>query len=241
MNGKLVKRSEMSDATKAQMYQLFSSQFENVSMQQFLHDLEDKNWVLLLRDDADKLFCFSNMHIYDKTIDDQTVTLIYSGDTVVDSSTWSDSALTYYLMGAMGWLHRRYGSGRLYWFLLAAGYRTYRLLPVYSKFFYPRFDQPTPDNMQTLMDSMAIDRFDNRYAADTGIVRLEKPSILKGSYRGIPDNRLSDPHIAYFAENNPGHDQGDELVCIAELSEQQFTKLGQRMWRKGQELFPDVA
>ena len=62
-------------------------------------------------------------------------------------------------------------------------------------------------------------------------------SILKERFRGIPDNRMSDPNVAFFAERNPGHLQGDELVCFCELAEEKLTKLGKRMWRKGQLLF----
>lgn len=239
MNGQIVKCEELSDSTKTQMYQLFTSQFDNVPMQQFVQDLDEKNWVLLLRNDLEELFCFSSMHVYDTTIDNQTVTLLFSGDTVVDSSTWSDSALSYNLMGAMNWLRRHYGKDKLYWFLLVSGYRTYRLLPVFSNFFYPRYDECTPDDIQALMHAMARDRFDGRYDADTGIVRLDVPSILKERYRGIPENRLRDPHTAFFAARNPGHPQGDELVCFSELSERRLTRLGKRMWRKGQKLFPD--
>lgn len=241
MNGKIVKCSELSDVTRAQMYRLFCSQFDNVSMQQFVRDLDEKNWVLLLRNDLQELFCFSSMHIYDTTIGNDTITLVYSGDTVVDSDTWSDSALSYYLMGAMDWLRRHYGKDVVYWFLLVSGYRTYRLLPAYSNFYYPRFDEPTPDDIQTLMNCMALDRFKGRYDAATGIVRLGAPSILKDRYRGIPQHRLNDPHTAFFAERNPGHPQGDELVCFSELSERRLTRLGKRMWRKGLELFPDEA
>ena len=241
MNGKILRRSTLDEATKERMFRLLSSQFENVSMQQFSHDLDEKNWVLLVHDDDGELVCFSSMMIYGASLDNQNVTLLYSGDTVVDSDTWRSSALSYYWMGAIDWLRRRYKTERLYWFLLVSGFRTYRFLPVYSEFFYPRFDQPTPDHIQSLMDSMAAERFNGKYDAETGIVRLDCPSVLKAEYSGIPENRLNDPHIAYFAQRNPGHMHGDELLCFSELSETQLTRIGKRMWRKGQRLFPDDA
>ena len=223
------------------MYALFSSQFDNISMQQFLHDLDEKDWVLLVHDDTGNLICFSSMLIINARMDDQDVTLIYSGDTVADSATWGNSALSYYWMGAIDWLRRHYDMDRVFWFLLVSGYRTYRFLPVYSQFFYPRHDAPTPDNIQALMHAIATERFNDKYDPETGIVRLDAPAILKDEYRGIPENRMSDLHIAFFAERNPGHVQGDELLCFAELSESKLTRLGKRMWRKGQKLFPDDA
>ena len=238
MKGNFLKLSDISDATKAEMYRLFCSQFENVSMQQFVIDLDEKNWVLLLNNKSGDLIGFSSMHVYQTSIDNKAVTLVYSGDTTVDSSTWSDSALSYNMMGTFSWLQRHYNTDHLYWFLLVSGYRTYRLLPVFSQFFFPRFDQPTPDNIQTLMDAMAVERFGHNYDPKTGVVRLDVPSVLKDKFRDIPENRMTDPNIAYFAERNPGHLQGDELLCFAELSESKLTRLGKRMWQKGQKLFP---
>jgi hypothetical protein len=219
------------------MYELFCSQFENVPREQFYADLDEKNWVMLLQDDG-KVVGFSTLDVYETTINDQQMTLVYSGDTAVDRETWSDSALSYHLMGAFGWLRHHYSCDHLYWFLLVSGYRTYRLLPVFSDVFYPRYDRATPADVQALMDGMAAQRFGANYDPASGIVRLENPSILREGYRGIPENRLSDPDIAFFAERNPGHLQGDELVCFCELAEDKLTRIGKRLWRKGQKLFP---
>ena len=241
MKGQFLKRSAVSDATKAEMYRLFCSQFENVSLQQFVADLDEKNWVLLLYNKSGKLIGFSSMHVYQTSIDGKAVTLVYSGDTTVDSNTWSDSALSYNMMGAFSWLQRHYNTDRLCWFLLVSGYRTYRLLPVFSQLFFPRFDQPTPDDIQTLMNAMALERFGSNYDPATGVVHLDAPSVLKDKFRDIPENRMTDPNIAFFAERNSGHLQGDELLCFAELSAGKLTRLGKRMWQKGQKLFPYSA
>ncbi len=241
MKGDLLRRRELSDSAKAQMYDLFCSQFENVPLEQFVSDLDQKNWVLLLRDDSGDLAAFSSMHVYETTLNERKMTLVYSGDTAVDSATWNDSALSYNLMGAFNRLRRHYDCDTLYWFLLVSGYRTYRLLPVFSDNFYPRFDRETPEDVQALMHSMAIERFNGNFDRDSGIVRLDVPSVLKEGYRGIPENRLGDPNIAFFAKRNPGHLQGDELVCFCELAEEALTRLGKRLWRKGLKLFPDDA
>lgn len=239
MSGPLVRRSELPESTRAQMYELYRSQFENASQEQFNADLDTKNWVLLLRHGDGRLVGFSNMDVYRTPVGNREIWLVYSGDTVVDSRTWSDPMLAYHLMGAFGWFRRHYECESLYWFLIVSGYRTYRVLPVFSEFFFPRFDEPTPDHVQQMMHAVALERFDGRYDPGSGIVRLAVPSILREGYSGVPEHRLSDPNIAYFAERNPGHLQGDALVCFCELSQATLTKLGKRMWRKGQRLFPD--
>lgn len=239
MSGPLVRRSELPESTRAQMFDLYCSQFENASREQFDADLDNKNWVLLLHADDGNLVGFSNMHVYKTKVDNREIWLVYSGDTTVDSKSWKDPMLAYHLMGAFYWFRRHYGCEDLYWFLIVSGYRTYRVQPVFSDAFYPRFDKPTPDDVQELMHTIATERFGEEYDPESGVVRLDVPSILREGYRDIPENRLSDPNIAFFAKRNPGHLQGDTLVCFCDLSEDTFTKLGHRMWRKGQTLFPD--
>jgi hypothetical protein len=239
VKGSIARLSSLDTATRQRMYALFSTQFDGVSIEAFLKDLEEKNWVLLIHDDAGNLICFSSMLVFETRVTGRDYFFLYSGDTVVDKSTWSNSALSYYWMGAADWLRRLYKKDRIYWFLMVSGYRTYRFLPVYSELFFPRYDMPTPDDIQTVMHTIANQRFGSQYDPATGIVRLKVPAILKNGYSGIPDNRMRDPHIAFFAQRNPGHLQGDELVCFSALSEDTMTRLGKRMWRKGQKLFPD--
>ncbi|MGB5469161.1 MAG: hypothetical protein WBM64_01985 [Woeseiaceae bacterium] len=241
MKGTVVKQGDVGEDTRRSMYALFSTQFEQVSYEQFIRDLEEKNWVLLLRRDDDSLGGFSCMHFYDVAIDGKPLTVVYSGDTVVSTDTWGDSALSYYWMGAIDYLRRLHKKESVYWFLLVSGYRTYRFLPVYSDYYFPRYDRPTPVEVQSIMHAVARDRFGDRYNPDTGIVQLDAPPVLQKEYRGIPENRLADPHIAFFAERNPGHEQGDELVCFAIVSEDRLTRLGRRMWARGRKLYPEIV
>ncbi|MBT8079622.1 MAG: hypothetical protein KJO31_13675 [Gammaproteobacteria bacterium] len=236
MIGNIVKRSAIGQVVQAEMYDLFGRQFSGVSFVEFQADLREKNWALLLRDDGGNLCGFSMIHYYETVIDGKNYPIVYSGDTVVDVDSWSDSALSYWWMGTIDYLRRIHGKDRLYWFLLVSGYRTYRFLPVYSECFYPRFDVPTPQPIQKIMHTLATDRFGDQFDPRSGLVRLRHPAILKSGLRGIPENRMADPHIAFFAERNRTHESGDELVCFAELAENRLSRLGRRMWRKGREL-----
>jgi len=239
VKGEVLKVKDINQATMVEMYQLFLRQFEEISLEDFICDLKEKNWLLLLRLEDDTLIGFSSMHFYQTSVAEQRLAVVFSGDTVVDASSWSDSALSYNWMGAIDYLRRLYNVDQVYWFLLVSGYRTYRFLPVYSQSFYPRYDNPTPVDVQRVINTLAQQRFGERYDATSGIVRLKVAAILREEFRGIPAHRLKDPHIAYFAERNPGHQAGDELVCFAELAEDKLTRIGHRMWIRGCKLFPD--
>jgi hypothetical protein len=47
---------------------------------------------------------------------------------------------------------------------------------------------------------------------------------------GIPQERLKDSHIRFFQTKNSGYEQGDELVCLTEIKEENLTPAGRRMW-----------
>jgi hypothetical protein len=74
----------------------------------------------------------------------------------------------------------------------------------------------TPVFESDLLQSVAIRRFGTRYDPAAGILRA-KPGDqrLREGIAELDDKRLRDPHVAFFRERNPGHAQGDELVCLA--------------------------
>jgi hypothetical protein len=80
-----------------------------------------------------------------------------------------------------------------------------------------------------LLDHLARERFNGAYDPSAGVVRFPSPMRLRGELAAIPDERLTDPHIRFFADHNPGHAAGDELVCLCELSPKNLTPAGRRM------------
>ncbi len=45
----------------------------------------------------------------------------------------------------------------------------------------------------------------------------------------VTEQRLGDPHVEFFVRANPGHADGDELVCLTELTPTNLTPAGRRM------------
>jgi hypothetical protein len=79
------------------------------------------------------------------------------------------------------------------------------------------------------VQQLAIAQFGSAYNPTTGIVKLAHPQQLRDGLNGIPEGRLDDPHIAFFNQVNPEHENGDELVCLTEISEANLTAAGQRI------------
>jgi hypothetical protein len=87
-----------------------------------------------------------------------------------------------------------------------------------------------------LIRFLAQDRFGQFYHEQDNIVRFPTASLLSDHLCGIPAERLLDPHIRFFHDKNPGHLQGDELVCLTEICQENLTRAGRRMWFSDQEL-----
>ena len=218
MNGRLLPRAALTDAQRADMLALLQANFAGVNAAQFAADLAGKNWVILLEDDAAKIRGFSTLQAYESAVVPARV--VFSGDTIVDRDAWGSNAL------ARTWLESVRQLRADYWLLITSGFRTYRFLPVFWREFWPRFDCP---GRPPLLEALARERFNGHYDPALGIARLAAPQILRNGLKEIPANRMADPHVAFFAQINPGHVQGDELVCLCPLTAANQTPVGRRL------------
>ena len=230
MQTELVKTTELNPADRAAMYALLEAHFEGAVPEVFDTDLSLKNWVLLVKDAQGSLQGFSTLLMYDVAFEGELITVVYSGDTIMDPRAWSSSALSQAWVKGVNQLRTHYQGEKLYWLLISSGFRTYRFLPTFWKTFYPRHSTPTPAKMQRLMHFLSVRQFGEWYDESARLVRFPCPQKLKGALAGIPAERMRNPHVRFFAENNPQAGQGDELVCLTEIAPENLTKAGQRMW-----------
>lgn len=212
------------------MLVLLSSHFHGVTPERFAADLGDKNWVLLLEDEGG-LRGFSTLAIYETAGPaGEPLTVVYSGDTIVEKGAWATAALPKSWIAAVRTLRERHPQGRLLWLLLTSGFRTYRFLPVFWRDFWPRHGATMPPEVRELRDHLARERFGPLYDKEAGVVRFPEPQVLREGLDEVPEGRLRDPHVTFFLEANPGWVRGDELVCVTELAEGNLTPAGRRMW-----------
>lgn len=233
MEGRLVNVKNLQMSDREAMYALLSQHFDGVERAVFDRDLDGKNWVVLLTSSvatAPELKGFSTFVVYEVEFAGTVASIIYSGDTIMDPSAWSSSVLSRTWIAAINILRQEYPNGKLYWLLLCSGYRTYRFLPTFAQAFYPCHGVETPPAVKDLMQFLARDRFGTDYDNVTGVVRFPHPHTLHGDLHGIPEHRLQDEHIRFFDRANPGHPHGDNLVCLTEISQENLTKAGQRIW-----------
>jgi hypothetical protein len=228
---RVVARSALAEREIAAMHDLLARHFLGVDQRTFRRDLAEKNWVVLLEDDAGAVRGFSTFLLYATTVCGSPLTVVCSGDTIVEPSAWGSQALPRAWIRAVYDLARGYPDGDLYWLLLTSGFRTYRFMSVFCRDFYPTFNAPMPLETQRRLDALSSERFGSAYDRHAGLVRFAAPQVLRERLIGVPDGRAADPHVRFFLERNPGHLVGDELVSLASLARENLTAAGARMIR----------
>lgn len=224
----------LSGDQKEQMYNLMCRYFDNVLEDTFETDLKEKHWIILLEEgDTGVIRGFSTlMLLREMEIGGRRVSAIFSGDTIVEDSFRNTPGLfrTFldFSIPLSKELERR--GCLLYWFLISMGYRTYRLLPSFFHEFYPRYDRETPPFEKEVIDRLAGSRYPGKYDSRTGVIHYpEGREALKPDCAGVPRSRLRNPHVRFFCRNNPLAGRGDELVCVARISERNLRPIGLRL------------
>ena len=231
LEGRVASRSELDEPLRDAMFRLLAAHFVGADRSTFDADLAEKQCAILLEDEDGELRGFSTLLLYRTAVGAQTISVVYSGDTIVDRAWWGSPALPRTWIRAVRQLAGNVAQDDLYWLLLTSGYRTYRFLPVFFQSFHPRHDADSPPAMAALLSALAAEKFGRQYDDATGIVRFARPQMLTPELLALPDGRVVDPHIAYFLSRNPGHVHGDELACLTRIADDNLTAAGRRMTR----------
>jgi hypothetical protein len=248
LSGRLVEVRKLSATQRDAMFMLMDRHYANVQRSIFDADLDDKQWVIEVRASIGGPLCgFSTQRLLDVEVDEspsppaplplgarggnkRPVRALFSGDTIIDREHWGDQALVH-IWGRLALsLIDADPEAELYWFLISQGYKTYRFLPVFFHEFYPRHDVPTPTWVAPVIGALARARYADEYDAAAGVIRATPRQYrLREGIADISAERLSDPHVRFFQERNPGHSQGDELCCVAPLTRANFTRAAYRV------------
>jgi hypothetical protein len=231
LHSRVLATSDLTPDEIATLYGLFAESFV-ATPDLFERDLQRKDWVILLSDaETGAVQGFTSLSFYETEAAGRRLSVVYSGDTLIRpayrgtpelSRIWIKTVL------ALGEGYRQ----PLYWLLLSSGYRTYRFLPLFFQEFYPRHDQPTPAVEQALLDELAAERFGPELDRERGIVRFSQGATpLRAGVAEVTAGRLGDPHVDFFLRRNPGHERGDELVCLTRIHRENLTAAGRRMAR----------
>ena len=92
LSGRVVPRSAVSQTLRTEMFALLGAHFGGVDRGTFESDFAEKNFAILLEDDGGRLRGFSTLLVYASHAR-PGVTVVYSGDTIVERGWWGSPAL----------------------------------------------------------------------------------------------------------------------------------------------------
>jgi hypothetical protein len=105
-----------------------------------------------------------------------------------------------------------------YWFFDTFSYKSYLVLARNLRAFWPRRGRAIPADTLAFIDALARNRYGTDWNAHTGVVRRSGDKRLRPATAPIDGELLSDPDVSFFEAANPGHRDGDMLVCLAPLT-----------------------
>ena len=231
LTGRLIRVADVTAVERDEMFSLMARFYDNVDRKSFEIDLQEKDWVILLRDPVERVVRgFSTQMLLRLTVGGRPVRALFSGDTIVHRDYWGQHPLSSIWGKFVISLIYEHDDDPLFWFLTTKGYKTYRFLPIFFREFYPRHDAVTPDWARDLIDSLAAHKYPDAYEMGSGMLSWgDRGCCLADGVAQITDRRFHDPHIRFFAQENPGHAHGDELCCVAHLTRANFTSSAYRV------------
>ena len=187
------------------MFSLLAAHFVGVDRTTFDRDLEDKSCAILLEDEAGDVRGFSTMVVYESCASGTPISVVYSGDTIVDRAWWGSPALARTWVRAVRQLAPASEPRDVYWLLLTSDSELTASCRYSSVNSTRASTRPTPPRDASLLDALARERFGQHYDAASGVVRFD---AARRFWRRIsitlPAGRVPDPHVAFFLERNPG-------------------------------------
>jgi hypothetical protein len=224
---------DVSESDALEMFRLYDAYYEGTQFALFSHDLAGKTHVIELRSKG-ILRGFSTVQVIEFELGGTRNRAIFSGDTIIDSAFWGEQALVDAFCGLAGQLSARQPQCPLYWFLICKGYRTFRYLSVFAREFYPNPETDTPESIRRRLDCLARGKFGDAYDPVTGLIRFpQSRGRLRTRWAEIRGHLLEQRIVRFFLERNPGYRAGDELACLAELSERNLRSFAKRAFIAG--------
>jgi hypothetical protein len=223
--------SAVSSSDREEMWNLYRRFYSGTSRGLFEGDLAKKDSLLLLHDADRRIQGFSTIALGLVDCEDGPIRYVFSGDTIVDRAHWGSQALAFTWLRYVGELKRERPDLPLFWFLIVKGHRTFRYLPAFAREFYPHWERGTPPRIAALMNRLARERFGEAFDDQRGVIRYpESHGHLAESFSEASEREAGREDVNFFLQRNAGYRNGDELVCLCELSEENLRPLARRLF-----------
>jgi hypothetical protein len=126
----------------------------------------------------------------------------------------------------------RYPLRPIYWFFDTHSYKSYLLLPRNFSRYWPRYDEPTPEPSAALIDALATQMYGPAWRPARGVAVRSGQRRLRETAAPLTLGADIDPNVAFFAQANPGHAEGDMLLCLCPLTLGNWLSVARKAFRR---------
>lgn len=217
---------KLSEAEICRLFSLMEETYDSCDKGQFIEDLLEKDDLILLKDQANTIQGFTTLISSSVCINGEQARVVFSGDTLISREYWGTPTLAVATVRYFCKLYNK-DMAPLYWILISKGYRTYRFMPLYFHEFWPRLDSTIPAQIKAIRDKYITKKYGSRYNSERAIISADESQYYLNSEQQ-ECHGSSRPDVAFFLEANPGYTKGDELVCICEISPENFRPIIKR-------------
>ena len=224
---------DLSKSDRDEMFCLYEKYYDAADRGRFEHDLAEKEVVVVISR-QDEIIGFSTIFVGSQKIDGKMVHYLFSGDTVLDSSRWGDPVLLRAWFRAAGTVKARVGEGRLFWFSIMMGHRTFRILPNFFRDFFPSIEGQDTNDLARVRNEIASARYGRYFNPETGLIDFgQSQGHLRHEWAGVEETATRNRYAAFFLKANPEHFRGVELACVAEFDIANLKRYGATSFAEG--------
>ncbi|HEY4999614.1 MAG TPA: hypothetical protein VII36_10740, partial [Usitatibacter sp.] len=182
--------------------------------------------------DDGRLVGLAALDVYPTTFEGRKVAVIFTSHVMLDEPFRGQN-----LLQRLGWrmfvrTRLRFPLHAIFWFFDSFSYKSYMLLRRNFRDFWPRRERATPPWEQGLMNHLATQMYRDAWRPELGIVRRTAHKRLRPETAPLQADYDRDPDLAFYARANPGHAEGDMLVCLCPLTLANLVTLGVRARRR---------
>ncbi len=232
---KLVARKTLAANTIERMFDLMRHNYDFVEHAVFLSDLSQKQYVGVLFDNQEVLQGFTTYAINPSDCGTSDYNILFSGDTILSPEHWGTQELVRGFCHSVGQFIASDTTKKWYWYLLSKGHRTYMYLPLFYEHYYPSINPPPNEALlRDIVDAVSQKIYPKYWHPDLGILRFDRhlgqlsPQLAEATFQ-----KANKPHIAFFLKRNPKFFEGEELVCLTELTPDNLKRLAKEYILKG--------
>lgn len=229
VTSEMIAVNELTEECIQTLFILMDTFYDQMHYANFRRDLNEKDYCILLKDENGEIQGFSTQKLISFPLNGKEIHGVFSGDTIIHKDYWGSMEL--YKIFARSFIEYGKQFSEFYWFLISKGYKTYRMLPLFYKTFYPNNQEQTPEYEQQIIHAFGQLKYPGEYNEITGVIEYQgEKDKLKEGVADITPKQLKDKNIQFFIKANPNYIHGQDLVCLTRLEIDNLNAITRRLF-----------